>query len=166
MPSMIRPNRGFSLIEVLVAVLIVAVGVLGIAALQITTTAHTESSLQRGQASMLAREIIERMRINVDEVKAGNYDINSLPTLTTNCTGSGADCSPAQIRAHDLRLWSARVTSLMPSGNASIVTDTSVDPVEVVVTLSWSSRRTAGMLSDAPTANSQAFTFLLHGMGS
>ena len=160
-----RNQRGFSLIEVLIAVVIVGIGLLGIAALQITTNVYNEASLHRGQATMLAREMIERMRVNVDEAKAGSYDINALPTLTTDCTGAATDCTPAQMREHDLRSWSARVVALLPGGDATIGTDTTVDPVAITVTMIWAGRRSAGMVSDAPTAKQQAFTFQLYGMG-
>ena len=160
-----RNQKGFSLIEVLISVLVISVGVLGIVALQVTSTVYAESSIHRGQASMLAREIVERMRVNTDESLAGNYDINTLPALTRVCTGAATDCSPSQIREHDLRSWSARVAALLPGSDASIVTDTSVDPVSVVVTLSWTSRRSAGVISGASMAKQQTFTFQLHGLG-
>jgi type IV pilus assembly protein PilV len=162
--AMSLDQRGFSLLEVLIAVLIIGVGLLGIAALQVTTNVYNESSLHRGQAAMLAREIVERIRVNADEAKAGSYDINALPTLVTDCTGAAKDCTPVQMKEHDLRLWSARVVSLLPSGDASIATDTSVDPVTIAVTLDWAERRSAGMLDDAPTTNQQVFTFQLYGM--
>lgn len=162
-----RLQRGFSLLEVLIAVLVVGVGVLGITALQVTSNVYNESSMHRGQAAMLAREIIERMRVNVDEAKAGNYDISVLPTYTTDCTGAATDCTHQGIMEHDLRLWSARVVALLPSGTATISTaDPTVDPVIITVTLSWAVRRSAGKLtasSDTRTVT-QAFTFELHGL--
>jgi len=105
------------------------------------------------------------MRVNVDESKAGNYDINTLPTLTRDCTGAAKDCTTVQIREHDLRSWSARVAALLPGSDASIVTDTTVDPVSVAVTLSWTRRRSTGVISGASMAKQQTFTFQLHGLG-
>ena len=162
---MSRGQHGFSLLEVLIAVLIVGIGLLGISALQITTSVYTESSMHRGHTSMLAREIIERMRVNVDQAKTGSYDINTLPTLTTDCTGAATDCTPTEIRQHDLRSWGARVTALLPGGDAIIDTDTSTDPVEITVTLIWTGRNSAGMDDEASTAKQQDFTFQLYGMG-
>lgn len=163
-----RAQHGFSLLEVLVSVLIVGIGLLGISALQMTTSVYTESSMHRGHTSMLAREIIERMRVNVDQAKTGGYDINTLPTLTTDCTGAATDCTPAEIRQHDLRTWSARVTALLPGGDAIINTVAPIDPedpVEISVTLTWTGRNSAGMEVGASAAKQQVFTFQLHGMG-
>ena len=164
-------QRGFSLLEVLIALLVVSVGLLGMGALLITTHANNQSSLYRGQSAMLAREIVERMRVNVAEAKAGNYDSDtktwSIPTQ--DCAVGGADCSPAQMRQHDLRVWSARMTSLLPGGyatiNTVIPTDPAVEPVEVTVTLGWTVRLGPSALSSASTLRTESFEFELYGMG-
>ena len=136
-------HGGFSLLEVLLAVVVMAIGVLGIAALQITTSLYTESSLHRSQASMLAREVVERMRVNVDEAKAGNYDITTLPSLTSSCKGASASCSASQIKDYDLQVWGTRVAAMLPSGDAIIATtaDNGTDPVDVTITLQWDESR-------------------------
>ena len=75
-----RNQAGFSLLEVMIAVIVVSVGVLGISALQTTSSVFTESALYRSQAASLATEMVERMRSNVTEAKAGGYNISSLPS--------------------------------------------------------------------------------------
>lgn len=160
-------RNGFSLLEVLVAVVIMAIGVIGIAGLQITSSVYSESSMHRSNASALAREIVERMRANIDDAKAGGYSISSLPTLTTNCKGNTQDCSPAQMRQHDLRIWSARVTALLPGGDATIVTgaDNGTDPVDITVTMGWDDsrgQRTGVCPGNNPTC--QSFSFKLLGL--
>lgn len=137
--------RGFSLLEVLLATVILAIGLLGIAALQVTTNVYTESGLRRGQAAALSREIVERMRVNVSEARGGNYDFVTLPAFSTTCAGVAANCTAAELREHDLRLWSARVTALLPSGNATIATlpdppDPAL-PSQISITLRWDESR-------------------------
>ena len=138
-----RNQAGFSLLEVLIAVVVLSVGVLGISALQTTSSVFTESAFYRGQAASLATEIVERMRSNVTEAKAGGYNITSLPTLTRNCVGPEKDCAPEDIKNHDLRVWSNRVANLLPSGTATISagTDNGSDPVDITVTLQWDDSR-------------------------
>ena len=155
-----QQQSGFSLLEVMIAVMILSVGVLGIAALQTTSSVMTESSVHRGQAAALATEIVERMRVNLAEAKAGNYDISVLPTLTTNCIGPSKDCSTSELKEHDLRVWSDRVAALLPSGNATISSsaDNGSDPVDITVTLQWDDSRGRN------AAVSQAFTFKLKGL--
>jgi type IV pilus assembly protein PilV len=153
-------QAGFSLLEVMIAIVIMGIGMLGIAALQTTSSVFTESAMHRGQAAALATEMVERMRANVTEAKAGNYNISSLPSLTENCIGPTKDCTPSQMKDHDLRVWSNRVASLLPSGTAAINSgpDNDTDPVDITVTLQWDDSRGR----NSPV--SEAFTFKLMGL--
>lgn len=159
-----RPVRcrqgGFTLLEVLIATLIVGVGLLGIAGLQLANGVYAESGLHRSHASLLAQELFERMRVNVVEAKAGAYDIDTLPALATDCSGAAADCSAEQLREHDLRVWGGRVGTLLPAGDAAIATgpDDGENPVDIAITMSWASNRG----QDAPI--SETFTFALMGL--
>jgi type IV pilus assembly protein PilV len=157
-----RSQSGFSLLEVLIALVVLAIGLLGIASLQITSSQYSESGLHRSQASALARELFERMRVNPVEAKAGQYDIATLPSLVTNCESAEAECTPAQLREHDLRVWSGRVATLLPGADAAITTseDNGEDPVDITITLQWDNSR------GQRAAVVQSFSFQLMGLGS
>jgi type IV pilus assembly protein PilV len=160
--SSFRREGGFSLLEVLIAVVVAMIGLIGIASLHLTSAAYNESSLNRTNASGLAREMIERMRANAGEAKDGFYDITSLPTtLTQDCESTAANCTADEMRDHDLRLWSARVAALLPGGGASIATDTSVSPPDITIVLSWNKRAHEGSLDTQATPVSQTFVFKL-----
>ncbi|MBT8064712.1 MAG: type IV pilus modification protein PilV [Xanthomonadales bacterium] len=152
-------NGGFSLLEVLIATVLMAVGLIGVASLQLTSSVFTESGLHRSHASTLAQEIFERMHVNHREAKAGSYDIATLPTGTASCGGSGADCTPLQLKDHDLLAWSARVNALLPGADAWIVTgaDDDENPVDIAITLVWSQNR------GTSPANTETFNFKLMG---
>lgn len=153
-------QQGFTLLEVLVATLVIAVGLLGIASLQLTNGIYGQSSMHRTQASSLAQELFERMRVNFVQAKAGNYDIGTLPVLTTDCGGAEANCTPSEMTEHDLRVWSARVNSLLPGADASITTgpNDGENPVDITFTMTWD--RNQGQ--DA--AITETFTFKLMGL--
>lgn len=68
-------QQGASLIEVLVAVLILGVGLLGIAAMQSTALRNSQSSLERSQAVIQTYAILEAMRANRDAAIAGDYNM-------------------------------------------------------------------------------------------
>jgi len=85
-------NSGFSMIEVLITILIFAIGLLGVAAMQVQSLKGTADSGQRGKAVWLAQELTERMRANPDAVIAGNYVTGS--TKAGACTAApGKMCS-------------------------------------------------------------------------
>lgn len=78
---------GVGLVEILVAVTVLAFGLLGIAALQATSLRNTQSSLEHGEATIKTYEILERMRANYDVAGNGGYDLAemtcSVPDATT-----------------------------------------------------------------------------------
>lgn len=101
-------TSGFTLLEVLVALLVFSIGFLGLAALQTLGMRFTHQSYERTQATLQAYEILDRMRANV----AGLEDYTptpagSTPNATTNC--STATCTPSQMAVYDLAQWLARI---------------------------------------------------------
>lgn len=88
--------RGFSLIEVLIAILIMALGMLGIAALQATSLRNAQSSYESSQAVMLTYSIIEAMRANRSSAIIGDYDLSSFTCAAP--AGGG-------VVENDLRDW-------------------------------------------------------------
>lgn len=99
-------QRGFSLIEVLIAFVILVVGTLGVVMLEATAKRGTLDALQRSLATSIADDIIERMRANTDAVRIGMYNADlgagALAAPAVNCASAGAQCSPAQLADYDL----------------------------------------------------------------
>jgi type IV pilus assembly protein PilV len=104
----IQAQRGISLIEVLVAVFILAVGMLSLANIQLAAKRASYEATQRSIATGLARDIVERMRNNPNQLPAyevagiGDED-NLLAEPGINC--SNANCTPANLADYDLAEW-------------------------------------------------------------
>ncbi len=98
---------GFSLVEVLIALAVFSIGLLGLANLQGQSISSSYNAHLRTQATSLARSIIDRMRANRDQaVSSNNYFTNfsqNPPAAVTNC--SSVDCSPEDIAQLDLLEW-------------------------------------------------------------
>lgn len=124
-PMTTRRQQGASLIEVLVSMTILAVGILGINAMQTATLKSNQNSYMRTQAVYLAQDIVERMRSNGQGVAAGNYN-NPAPVLTAACQ-TAAGCTAAQMAAHDVAQWQAAVAAALPSGAGVVCLDASPD---------------------------------------
>lgn len=109
-------QKGFTLIEILVALLILAVGLLGTASLLLLSMKSNQSASQRTQASLLAYDLAERMRMNRDEALAGNYTITSASAVpaSPNCITTG--CSNVQQRDQDIREWSENFADINAIG--------------------------------------------------
>jgi type IV pilus assembly protein PilV len=124
-------QRGASMIELLVSVLIFAFGMLGLVGLQNRTLGFGQMSLYRSQAAALSDDILDRMRADRALAKAGNWDT----TFATNHT-TYSGTTVAQL---DLREWKAQVETLLPSGVAQIERDGS----KVTITIRWNERDSA-----------------------
>lgn len=119
-PGFRRPfaQHGATLIEVLVTLLIVSIGLLGLAGLQMSGLRSNNSAYMRTQATLQAYDIIDRMRSNKAGADAGGYvfDPASDSIPSQNCSGVGATCNSTQMAQHDLRLWLLAMASPSPSG--------------------------------------------------
>lgn len=109
-----KKQSGIGMVEVLVALLITTIGVLGLVSLQVTGLKSNRSAYIRTQATVLAYDIIDRMRINSNQATAAAY--LATPTGTV-CTTA---CTPAQITNTDLLQWNANLASQLPQGTGTI----------------------------------------------
>ena len=118
----ISKPAGFSLLEILIAIFILAIGLLGLAALQTTSLKNNHSAQYRTTATVLAYDIIERMRLNQ----------NADYTLTLTATPSGSTLKDA-----DLIAWTTNLASELPLGDGSIAINGEI----VTVTVQWDDSR-------------------------
>ena len=113
-----RRQRGDTMIEVLVTVIIIAVGVLGAAALQVTTLKNLSSSHSASVAAIVAEDFSERMRANPVATLADNYVHSAAPGAFTDCAANA--CTPTQLADYDMGTWWAQLTAVLPSGSAEV----------------------------------------------
>lgn len=105
-------QRGFNLLEVLIALLVLAIGLLGLAALQNLSLRYANESYGRTQATLMIYEMIDRMRANSTGVIAGNYNGYSAwltsPPASTDCTST--PCSSTAMADYDVSQWISAIT--------------------------------------------------------
>jgi len=96
-------ERGMTLIEVLLAIVIFAIGLLGVAALQVAGLRYTKGSQNRSLAIIQAENITERMRANPAAVADGKYVTPDVSETLPDCLTT--ECTPAQMAEYDLATW-------------------------------------------------------------
>lgn len=101
--------RGFTLLEVLVAIVVLSIGLLGLAGLMASSLKNSHSAYQRTQATWLAYDALDRMRANRQVALAGGYNL----ALGAAPGGSG-------LAATDLGEWDAALANTLPAGDGSI----------------------------------------------
>jgi type IV pilus assembly protein PilV len=133
-------ERGFTLIEVLVTVIILAIGLLGLAGLQLNGLRYTHSAYQRSQATILGNDIIDRMRVNRLVAEAGTYNIAiGAAPASTSCLGTGANCNPAALANADLSEWKQSLAAVLPLGDGAITQNGG----RFTITIQWDDSRGA-----------------------
>lgn len=115
-----RTQDGFSLIELLIALLILAVGLLGMASLMMVSMKSNQSAAQRSQASWLAYDIIERMRLNTDTSTTSDaYLVAANAAIPADPACKATGCSSANTATLDRREW---MTQLAQAGLTGVIT--------------------------------------------
>lgn len=117
--SLSHPSRGVSLIEVLIAVLIFSLGLIGLAGLLVFATQSNHSAYLRTQATFLAGSMADRMRANSAGVWSNAYNSNAYPMAGTPASCSGG-CTAAQLAQRDQLVWSNMLRSFLPGVQATI----------------------------------------------
>lgn len=114
-------QRGISLLEALIAIVVMSLGILGVLGVQMRTLSNTQTSLFRAQAIHLIEDLNERMMANPNAFLNTNRYLTAwqnTPTSTTNCQSTA--CSNDALASFDLAQWKAQVRSQLPNGNASV----------------------------------------------
>lgn len=144
-PELLAPkaSQGFTLLEVLVALVVLSIGLLGLAGLQATSLRNNTSAYQRSIATMQAYDIADRMRANMPAVRNGAYVFAGIPPGVVSCS----PCTSAQIATIDAQEWNGANAALLPAGTGSVAQGGNV----FMITITWS--------DDRNTQNPQATTF-------
>jgi len=103
-----RTQRGVGLIEVLLAVILLSIGFLASARMQVQSMIHNQNAYALSQAKYLALDMSERMRANRDGLRAGLYEDleTAANTVEPGCVAAGTTCSAAERVAADRHAWS------------------------------------------------------------
>jgi len=155
------PHRssGLTLLEILIALIVLSIGLLGLAHLQLFGLESTNDSYRRSMVGYIANDLADRMRANRQAALSGSYDdwdsddyfssdrnspsgIPTLPSSVGGCRASTSSCSPAQIAILDQRAWLDNFVNVSGATGWSPVVDSAHGEVQrtgtrVRIVLSW-----------------------------
>ncbi|MBI3900243.1 MAG: type IV pilus modification protein PilV [Gammaproteobacteria bacterium] len=146
-------NTGTSLIEVLVSVLVLSIGLLGLAMMQVQGMQSNTDAYLRTQASIFAYEIIDRMRANPAAASSGSYTVATTTAATTkitsysgcsgndgacNCADVDVTCSTSNLALYDLGKWYEEQARILPA--ASDKSTISKSGNEYTIVIRWMER--------------------------
>ena len=153
-PPGYRTQRGITLIESLVAILVMALGILGILGVQMRTLTDTQAGVRRAQAIRLIEDLGERLQNNPDAL--GNLSAyTASPSSSDDCASSA--CAPDKLATYDIKQWRASVTNAMP-GSQAIVFIPQGGPRQLGVLIGWNENRYNQNGQDYTTTEKAALT--------
>lgn len=134
-------TKGFTLIEVMLALVIFSIGLLGLATLQATSLQQNHSAYLRTQATYLAYDILDRMRANKNQ--ATNYTVGTgaFPAPSPLCISTSDVCSEGEIRNADRYFWKESLKTTLPMGDGSIATTSVSGRTEITIRVFWDNDR-------------------------
>ena len=167
---------GFTLIEVLVALIITAIGLLGIAKIEALAFANTGSASTRSLVAIQAAGLASAMHANraywglglapspftITGTVISDATLAATATLATDCNfgtaGLAPPCTPAQLAAYDLHIWANALNGLLPGSNpVTTITCAGTLPVNCTIAVTWSEKTVA--LNAQAAANTTTATF-------
>lgn len=145
-----RPDHGFTLLEALIALLVLTIGLLGAAGMLVTSVRNSHNSYLRSQASFLVDSLLERMRANPVGIGLGNYNA-TLNGGSSSVTCAGG-CTPTQVAAYDLFVTDQQLAQHLPGGQIQVacnvaggapLSSVGIPPVNgsCQITVQWSEQR-------------------------
>jgi type IV pilus assembly protein PilV len=154
---------GFSLVEVMVAVLVISIGLLGIAKMQALALSSSGNARLRALASLEAASLASAIRANrtywaasavvgtdlTVTIKGASITASSdaqlLPAMNCQFGGANAPCTSAQLAAYDVQQWATALNGLMPSDAALIdcTLPAATSPVTCTVQINWTENEVA-----------------------
>lgn len=148
-------QQGFALVEVLVTIIIMALGLLGMANLQANGVRQNGSSLLRTLAAQQAYDMADRIRANPAGVTLGSY--NNLSGTGTNPDCQANTCTPAQLANYDKYIWNTDNASLLPSGAGTVTGSNNL----FTIVVRWDGDRTGATGTNCTTASTDLKCFTL-----
>lgn len=111
-------QSGMGMIEVLVALLVLAIGLMGVLGMETRGLQSNQAGYYQSQAMFLAQDILERIRANREAIDS--YVIDFGAGSTGDCQTDTATCKPTEMAASDLYYWKQSLKDLLPSGDGKI----------------------------------------------
>lgn len=149
-----RAARGVSLLEVMVAIVVFSLGLLGLALMQIKGAQFGKEAGSRTHAIMQARSIADAMRANPVGVSTGAY-VSATTTPPAALVSCASNCTPAQVASNDVYVWLQRLQSEAAGSGGTIAGPSSVTGA-YTVTVTWSGKGATG----ANTSDTYSFDYL------
>jgi type IV pilus assembly protein PilV len=132
-------QSGFTIVEVLVALVVLAIGLLGIAALYLNSLQAGRTAIYRTQAITLAADLADRIRMNRTAQAGYGSVFADVEAAVADCVTTGG-CTDDELATTDLANWKEAIANRLPGGEGQVVVTLPVsagEPASYVITVRW-----------------------------
>ena len=137
----VNKSRGLSLLEVLIALVIISLGLLGLAALQVSSMKKSTQTRVYNYAASSLQDLSERLAANASAAKAGYFNYSNLDktdgTLPTGNNCAQSSCTAQQNATYILRTWAVPLSTTLPSPRFSVSKTDMASGALMTLTLTW-----------------------------
>nr|WP_315465095.1 type IV pilus modification protein PilV [uncultured Rhodoferax sp.] len=147
----IKQQAGITLIESLIALLVLALGVLGLAGVQVRLLAESRTATNRAIAIGLIDDMTNRILFNRDAALAGSY-VSAWGATVAAQDCSSNNCNSSQLAQSDLNIWRANVANALPGANATVFASAN-DARQIGIAIAWLVNEGAGQDSNSTAYN-------------
>jgi type IV pilus assembly protein PilV len=141
-----RFESGFTLLEVLIALLVLSIGMLGIGKMMMLSARANDSAYMRSQATALAYTMLDAMRANRAAAISQGYNTLQVAPAQLACATALPGCTSGQVAQNDTFLWNRALATALPNGAGTVVTVTAADVqtgannMTATITVTWSDK--------------------------
>jgi len=162
-------QRGFTLVEALVSIVVLTLGMMGIGKLVMTALKSNDSAYMRSQATALAYAILDDMRANRQIAMSQGYDVAMTDAYSDpSATCLSATCNAQDLATYDVALWKQKLGAdsatpgQLPGGNGSIVTVTGTNnQTTATITVQWNDALAQAVYSPSASTTSSPMSIKL-----
>lgn len=135
-------NRGITLIEVMITLLVLSVGLLGVALMMWSSQTRINATYINQQAYMATTSILEQMRANASSVPNKDYDLPQNAVVNKAVVGNcqSSNCQPKDLALMEKNTWLQAIQTNLPGGSASITSTPLFGNTKVSIVITWTGR--------------------------
>lgn len=115
-----KQQRGVALLEVLIALVISSVGLLGMALLQVNAMQHTHQGVMHSNSTYLLSDMADRIRANSEVADSGDYDLAFGAAVAAGKNCESVVCTEAEMADYDLEQWELYLQRVLPGGDGFV----------------------------------------------
>ena len=156
--KLVKHHRGTTLLEMMIALFVMGVGLMGVLGMQTQSIRFNHQAYSYSQAVFLAQDIMESIRANKNSATGYKIGLGDSATASTNCSAANANCSHAQLKDWDIKQWQEKVSKRLPGGQGAIAYDATTYTVTIEFDLIRTDQEGSTPVSENSKSDRETYT--------